>query len=190
MGIGFIADAPAAIQTRYKGFHFRSRLEARWAVFFDHLGIKWEYEKEGYDFSAEHWNNDELNPKIGRYLPDFWLPQSRTWIEVKGSLPETHWAQLPEERKIEVLVQATKARQGLVVFGLPSKSGFVSEFTNWGEGELVTRRWACGVLGEPAVFEFLWRLIDERVHEVERLFNEAEGAAKSARFEHGQRGAK
>ena len=23
------------IQTRYKGFNFRSRLEARWAVFFD-----------------------------------------------------------------------------------------------------------------------------------------------------------
>lgn len=36
-----------AIQTRYKGYHFRSRLEARWAVFFDTLGILWEYEKEG-----------------------------------------------------------------------------------------------------------------------------------------------
>jgi hypothetical protein len=30
-----------AIPTRYKGYHFRSRLEARWAVFFDALGIKW-----------------------------------------------------------------------------------------------------------------------------------------------------
>lgn len=32
------------IQTRYKGYHFRSRLEARWAVFFDALGIAWKYE--------------------------------------------------------------------------------------------------------------------------------------------------
>ncbi len=24
-----------AIQTKYRGYHFRSRLEARWAVFFD-----------------------------------------------------------------------------------------------------------------------------------------------------------
>lgn len=29
------------IQTRYAGCLFRSRLEARWAVFFDHLGIRW-----------------------------------------------------------------------------------------------------------------------------------------------------
>ncbi len=41
-----------AIETRYKGYRFRSRLEARWAVYFDTLGWKWEYEKEGYDFSA------------------------------------------------------------------------------------------------------------------------------------------
>lgn len=28
-----------AIETRYKGYRFRSRLEARWAVFFDALGL-------------------------------------------------------------------------------------------------------------------------------------------------------
>lgn len=38
-----------AIQTEYKGYLFRSRLEARWAVFFDACGIAWEYEPEGYD---------------------------------------------------------------------------------------------------------------------------------------------
>ena len=36
-----------AIQTEYKGYLFRSRLEARWAVFFDAFGISWEYEPEG-----------------------------------------------------------------------------------------------------------------------------------------------
>lgn len=35
-----------AIETEYGGYKFRSRLEARWAVFFDMLGIKWEYEEE------------------------------------------------------------------------------------------------------------------------------------------------
>lgn len=34
----------AAIPTRYKGILFRSRLEARWAAFFDLAGWKWEYE--------------------------------------------------------------------------------------------------------------------------------------------------
>ena len=37
------------IETVYKGDRFRSRLEARWAVFFDAARIKWEYEPEGYD---------------------------------------------------------------------------------------------------------------------------------------------
>lgn len=65
-----------AIQTRYKGYHFRSRLEARWAVFFDALGIQWEYEPEGFE--------KRIDGELVRYLPDFWLPDSCTWVEVKG----------------------------------------------------------------------------------------------------------
>lgn len=61
-----------AIETKYKGYRFRSRLEARWAVFFDALGVKWEYEKEGYDLGEAGW-----------YLPDFWLPDVSLWAEVK-----------------------------------------------------------------------------------------------------------
>lgn len=60
------------IQTRYKGYHFRSRLEARWAVLFDALGIEWEYEPEGFDLGD-----------LGYYLPDFYLPQTRHYVEVK-----------------------------------------------------------------------------------------------------------
>lgn len=36
--------SPAAIPTRYNGTEFRSRLEARWAAFFDLIGWQWEYE--------------------------------------------------------------------------------------------------------------------------------------------------
>lgn len=36
------------IETYYNGYRFRSRLEARWAVFFDALGVRYEYEPEGY----------------------------------------------------------------------------------------------------------------------------------------------
>lgn len=48
------------ITTHYKGYKFRSRLEARWAVFFDALKFKWVYESEGYDLGI-----------LGWYLPDF-----------------------------------------------------------------------------------------------------------------------
>lgn len=61
-----------AIDTIYNGYKFRSRLEARWGVFFDTLGIKYEYELEGFDLGG-----------AGRYLPDFWLPQVKMWAEVK-----------------------------------------------------------------------------------------------------------
>lgn len=51
-----------AIETQYAGITFRSRLEARWAVVFDKLGITWVYEHEGYE------------TPFGKYVPDFWLP--------------------------------------------------------------------------------------------------------------------
>jgi len=35
-----------AMETHYKGFRFRSRLEARWAMFFDMTGVKWTFEPQ------------------------------------------------------------------------------------------------------------------------------------------------
>lgn len=46
--------SPNVIPTMYKGIQFRSRLEARWAVFFDTLGIKWEYEPQGYEIGMAY----------------------------------------------------------------------------------------------------------------------------------------
>jgi hypothetical protein len=41
-----------AIETKYAGRYFRSRLEARWAVWFTEMGIKWEYEIVGMDLDG------------------------------------------------------------------------------------------------------------------------------------------
>lgn len=60
------------IETLYKGYRFRSRLEARWAVFFDAMKIRYEYEPEGYILSDG-----------SCYLPDFWLPDQKTFVEIK-----------------------------------------------------------------------------------------------------------
>ena len=73
------------IETIYKGYRLRSRLEARWAVFFDALGLQWEYEPEGYDLGDGLW-----------YLPDFLIKNVLTrynqrdektdiYVEVKGT---------------------------------------------------------------------------------------------------------
>ena len=60
------------LETSYRGYRFRSRLEARWAVCLDHLAVLWEYEQEGYPLS-----------RTLAYLPDFYLPQVRIFAEVK-----------------------------------------------------------------------------------------------------------
>ena len=58
--------------TTYNGITFRSRLEARWAVYFDAIGITYEYEMERYDFTPDM-----------SYLPDFYLREVNMWAEVK-----------------------------------------------------------------------------------------------------------
>ena len=77
-----------AIETMYKGYRFRSRLEARWAVFFDYLNIGYQYEPEGFVL------HDETH-----YLPDFYLQDFGMYIEVKPKeLDES------EEKKCENLM--------------------------------------------------------------------------------------
>lgn len=66
------------IMTRYKGYRMRSRLEARYAVFLDHMEIPFEYEPEG--FQTEH----------GGYLPDFFLPTINLYLEVKPPSEPEH----------------------------------------------------------------------------------------------------
>ena len=80
-----------AIETYYKGYRFRSRLEARWAVFFDALGIKYVYEPEGLKLSDGTC-----------YLPDFYLPESDSFFEVKGLMTDK------DRHKIEQLIRDTE----------------------------------------------------------------------------------
>ena len=59
------------IETVYHGIRYRSRLEARYAVFFDLMRVAFEYEPEGYDINGR-W-----------YLPDFYLPRFDCHVEIK-----------------------------------------------------------------------------------------------------------
>lgn len=74
-------DNIKALPSIYGGVRFRSRLEARWAIFFDKLGVKWEYEPEGFDMDGVP------------YLPDFRLyaPNGITHVgAVKRALHSGH----------------------------------------------------------------------------------------------------
>jgi hypothetical protein len=65
-------DGRRSIPTDYNGLTFRSKLEADWARAFDTLDVVWEYERKGRYFGDVF------------YLPDFYLPKSRQYVEVKG----------------------------------------------------------------------------------------------------------
>lgn len=107
-----------AITTRYKGYAFRSRLEARYAVYFDHLGIKWDYEPEGF----------ELGNGL-RYLPDFWLPELELWVEIKPSAPDC--------AGIEKAKRLGEEHRAVIIFCGPPRAEHHDDclFFGWDQGE-------------------------------------------------------
>ena len=102
--MNLLAKALRPIETRWKGYRFRSRLEARWAVFFDLLKLRWAYEVEGYHL-----------PKGDLYLPDFqvWTPQGvRMFVEIK---PET----TTQDPKFDQLQEALRWERSWLASGDP-----------------------------------------------------------------------
>jgi len=101
--------------TEYAGRTFRSRTEARWAVFFDALGLAWEYEEHGHDLT--------VGKRRVSYLPDFYLPDvwgqtgKGVWFEVKGAAPT------PEEKRLaQALAKASGVDCYIASGGIPSPS--------------------------------------------------------------------
>ena len=167
-----------AIQTRYKGCHFRSRLEARWAVFFDALEIAWEYEPEGYVLEDGTW-----------YLPDFFLPQVDMFAEVK---PENGFS-LEDCEKCRLLAHGTR-REVLMCEGTPSLREYYAQRS--------VDDYAPPYIAYDLLDANRYHLSEGRFYSIDfsdgfttngRLWDggahEAVDAARSARFEHGESGA-
>ena len=183
----------AAIETVYNGYRFRSRLEARWAVFFDALGIKYEYEKEGFSLAS------------GPYLPDFWLPAYECWVEIKGNIPTERERRLAEElRDLNYPV--------CLFYGLPGEyygMAFMHDVTDssGGASESHWVRWCicldCGIVyptvrrdgdRDRSIITATWETVAPVLwdHDTRRRdyahprIQAAFTAAKQARFEHGE----
>jgi hypothetical protein len=182
----------AAIETTYKGRRFWSRIEARWAVFFDTLGVKYEYEKEGYRLPS------------GSYLPDFWLPEIRggIWFEVKGAAATER-----EEHLAQELARAHGSDVVIASGDIPESSaehaergdGFSIFFVIDGEDGMddCYNFMICGTCGkrgmefttyEGRVCHHNWKEYRTLSATSEDTLDRAYTDARSARFEHVERG--
>lgn len=186
-----------AIETSYAGCRFRSRLEARWAVFFDHLGVEWEYEPQGYRVGAPG--------RRRSYLPDFWLPKSRTWVEVKGSVDEFDWQLLEDDMDFDYglpgIADSVGTTRGLLLLGpvprtwamamhhpiLQHHEGMVINGARWMGGVLKVENWRLGNV-ERWVREMHRGWASRDLPSYSMAAEDAYQAARSARFEHGERG--
>jgi hypothetical protein len=106
-----------SINTLYGGGFFRSRTEAKWAVFFDACGIPYDYEFRGYHLDA------------GRYLPDFWLPTFQMFFEIKGVWPSE------DERQKCVDLAASMDRVVLLAQGVPEERFQIRWYDSAGEDD-------------------------------------------------------
>lgn len=161
-----------AIPTNYNGVEFRSRLEARWALFFDIVGYDgWLYENEGYQLPS------------GWYLPDFFFPQRSYdkdgdfFLEIKPTEPGKE-----ELLSCQELCEAT-GKGVTIVGGQPSQGDHVIySFDTWNSprhkyeyASLLVRdfmkrgfdfRVNCGNRGENDTF---WMASDLEIYPASRL---------------------
>ena len=132
-----------AIPTTYAGVNFRSRLEARWAAFFDLCGWKWDYEP----FDLDGW------------APDFLLKgKIKALIEVKPIDFRGDDRQLYRQAK----AGASKA------FGvsIPRPNGALPEYEAIviGNGPFETDWWARWSLGVLAAPRHEWDEVERELH--------------------------
>lgn len=169
------------IETIYKGYRFRSRLEARWAVYFDAMEIKFEYEQEGFILS-----DGTL------YLPDFYLPEFGYFVEVKAE----EFSKL-ERMKCELLA---KEKPVILLTGIPDPKTYYTKLYEI-DGRIFTEGFSFGL---EKIYLLAYRLsksqqeFNDNVEQIilgntfefQAIIEKTIRAclkAKQVRFEHGER---
>lgn len=185
------------IETIYNGYRFRSRLEARWAVFFDTLGVQYEYEPEGFRL-----DNGML------YLPDFrvqcwgnrgqvWGKPYDLWIEVKGYITDEDKSKLKSFANAEIpsgMCGMEYVENPLLVLGEIPPDPIAPEryFSDIELHDIAPfsyqlidgDQWVAMPAAQNGKF-FLWGADESQMRNETEVLS-AYGAARRARFEHGE----
>lgn len=175
------------IETVYKGFKFRSRLEAKWAIFLTELGIEWLYEHEGYQLDDGTY-----------YLPDFFLPKFHggMFVEVKPQVLSIEENQKCRDLCFESGYDVWRAE------GVPDIKGYVCltkhQDDKTGDFEVIyyygipnadSAEGKNIMMIEPGYVSYADGSIADQYHScLGNTFLKAVKKAKQARFEHGENG--
>lgn len=172
-------------------------------MFFDSLGVKWDYEPEGYDLG-----------EAGRYLPDFFLPALDVWVEIKGKYPDAD-----EIKKAKALAAQSEQEVHIFFGGMAEPTGQkvdgkteVSGGTRALAVGLKSNRWpklpqkpmtsiwcqcttckAVGIIGirlDGSPHRSICECVGPSLSPMGERLLTAYAAARSARFEFGQSGAR
>ncbi|HEY42336.1 MAG TPA: hypothetical protein G4O18_10875 [Dehalococcoidia bacterium] len=179
-----------AIQTEYKGYRFRSRTEARWAVFFDNLNWNWEYEPEGY-----------VLPGNIPYLPDFKLILPNSTI-VHAEVKNLEFDDLGDEEisKVRLLSNATNTMV-VILPGTPecriynavrpmmAKNSYVGVIFQDYEPYLriADEYWLQQTIFDKTTGRVKFAFNDRQIYKAfGRQYTKALRASRSARFEYGE----
>lgn len=80
---------------KYKDVWMDSSWEIRFAIAADKFGIEWKKNRRSFPYEYEE--------KKKRYTPDFYLPLSKVWVEVKGwerEVDHAKWSAFPHQLAI------------------------------------------------------------------------------------------
>jgi hypothetical protein len=83
----------------YRGINLHGSWELKYAKWLDENSIAWIRCKESFEY--------EYQGKRRRYTPDFYLPETDEYIEIKGYKTEkddAKWSQFPSYRKLKILM--------------------------------------------------------------------------------------
>jgi len=106
---------------------FRSKLEAKWAVFFDQLGLIWRYEPCKFDLGD------------GTYTPDFWIEDWHCYVEIKFR-SDKPW----DSSRLRKLCKLKPERAVLLVTGQPSLAKYEVRYFKRSDALDGTGHWVFG----------------------------------------------
>lgn len=115
--------APKSIQCEYKGYMMRSLLEKRIAQKLDEMKVRWYYEPQGF-----------VMDDGTCYLPDFYLPDQKIWIEGKGIISDA------DIHKCNCFVKENENNEPLLIVFPDGKTEIMGAYLSWGyEGKTEVR---------------------------------------------------